>query len=137
MTNAEKLHGCKPDLVRKVTAVIEDLKGHGYNLRVVEGMRSEAQAAANWAKGRKQLASGEWVIVNPKAVVTKRRRSRHCDGEAADLVAVDKGGRPIWDDKSPVWKLIGRSAKAHGLDGGYQWGWDLGHVELPEGGKTA
>jgi hypothetical protein len=130
MTNEAKLAGCDPDLVRKVLAVIRDVAAHGYDVRVAEGLRSRAQAAANWRKGR-AFRDGQWVVVNEKAIVTRTQHSKHCTGKAADLAAYDGAGRYIKDGEHPAYTLIGRAAKAHGLNGGYQWGWDQGHVELP------
>lgn len=126
----KRLEGCHPDLIRKVGGIIADLKGHGYNVAVVEGVRTRARQLALWRKGRVP----RW---NKKLQVTWTLNSRHFRqrdgyGHAADLAFIDKG-KFSWDAALP-WYLIGRSAEAHGL----KWGvifkdgrrGDLGHVEL-------
>lgn len=117
----KRLKGCHPDLIRKVTAIVVLVEQQGYRLMVTEGKRSYARQLALYAQGR----------TKPGPKVTWTMKSNHLTGKAADLVFLDKEGRPSWSEKHP-WHLIGKAAKHFGLT----WGGDFKtpdrpHVELP------
>lgn len=121
MTPTERLKGCKPALVRKVSAVIRDLAGHGISAVVIEGKRTAARQRELYAQGR----------TTPGPIVTKTLKSKHIEGKAADIWFVVKG-KVTCKVPARYWELLARSARAHELTTGVDWGWDKAHVELKE-----
>lgn len=122
----ERLKGCHPDLVRKVKAVVQDLQGHGLRPVVVEGLRTPERQAALYAQGR----------TTPGKIVTNTLRSRHLNGEAADIAWLDKRGRPTWNAPAAHWDLLGSAAEAHNLEWGGRWTMrDMPHMQLKRGRK--
>jgi hypothetical protein len=102
----------KPDLKRKVEAILSDLRGHGLNPRVFETLRSAKRQT--------------WMLVEGHSWVA---HSRHQDGEACDIISADAG----WGDPA-FFKLLKSSALAHGLrdyKGGRSFQGDACHVQLP------
>jgi len=118
---------------RKLEAVIRDLAGHGIKAFVTDGFRSVERQQWLWAQGRTRKGP----------VVTKcdgvRRKSAHQSGYAADIAF--RGAKLYPPGDSPVWELLGSSAKAHELSWGGTWKFkDRPHIELPSrvrGGNAA
>lgn len=110
-----------PQFRRKVEAVLSDLCGHGHRPRIQEGYRTRQQQERKIAEGTSLLK--HWW------------QSKHCRGEAADIIddgilyQVGHAGFKLFR------KHLGSSAKAHGLGWGGLWRrygkWgDWGHIEL-------
>lgn len=134
--------GVNTTLAAKVKAVLSDVRGHGKQVLITEVLRSADRQRFLYAKGRTDLqlknrgytpaaiakARGEGAKATDHQV-TWSLKSRHIEGEAADLVPV-RNGQPDWGD-SETYALIGSSAKAHELDWGGTWkSKDMPHVQL-------
>jgi peptidoglycan LD-endopeptidase CwlK len=131
MSEIRKLAGVHPTLVEKVTRILYALAELGHPMLVTDGLRTDAEQVALYAKGR--TAPGP-KVTNADGV---RRRSNHQAKADGHGYAVDccflVDGNPSWDDAHP-WRLYGEAAKALGL----RWGGefvglvDRPHIELPE-----
>jgi len=90
----------------------------GIEIRVVQALRSWAEQAALYAKGRD--ANGN--IVDKSQVVTNARPgySYHNFGLAVDVAPFD-GGIPDWNANHPVWKRIVQVGTSLGLAAGAEW----------------
>lgn len=91
-----------------------------FDVRVVQALRSWNDQAALYAKGRKQEAWGTWVIVDPKAIVTKcvPGNSWHNFGLAVDLCPDDPaipGYQADWNAAHPTWKRMEDAGRACGF----------------------
>ncbi len=116
----DKLEGLKPEFKRKIVAVLADLRGHGLDPWVFEGLRTAERQAYLYSLGRRGK-KGE-------KPVTYRQHSRHQDGVAADIISATK----LWNPEPLFWELLGRSCHAHGLVWGGEWRMrDLPHCEMP------
>lgn len=117
-----KWAGVDPLLREKLEPVYKQLKEEGYDIRLVEGLRSQKRQA-------ELLASGTGVTG------VGAGRSCHNWGLAVDS-AVFINGKPSWDLKNPLvvkgYKRYGELAKLAGLNWGGDWvdPVDLPHVEL-------
>lgn len=128
-SSQKRLAKVHPELAARVTLVIEELAAKGYDVRVVQGLRTYAEQDGLYAQGR----------TKPGQRVTNARGgySNHNFGLAADLCPfID--GEPAWD-RSDLFDLIGQTAVKHRLDWGGTWKKfvDKPHVELPTGLKVA
>lgn len=84
MTGIEliRLHELHPVMRRPLQLVLVQgnaaLASDGLEFYLIECARSPEEAAANWAKGRRQLPDGSWEITDPDAIVTKTQHgSKH------------------------------------------------------------
>lgn len=93
----------------------------GIFLRVTHTLRTMDEQLHLYAKGR-ALREGVWVLVDPRAVVTKAKpgQSAHNFGLAFDIAF--NGADPYPDERDPRWELIGLIGAEVGLD----WGGPLG-----------
>lgn len=135
----DKLVGVHPLLVGAVGRILHAMDILGYPMVVTDGVRTEQEQAALYAKGR--TAPGR-IVTNAKG--TPDSRSNHqvkADGfgHAVDccfLIDADRDGEvddPTWDDARP-WALYGAMARALGLKWGGDWPThktDRPHVERP------
>lgn len=127
----KKLH---PGFGELILTLLLKVKEAGYNVKVVEGVRSMAKQASLYAKGR----------TAPGKIVTKAKAgdSHHNYNLAVDLCLnspVLEGGKLThYPDKHPVWNAIGKAAKELGLEWGGDWKQivDRPHVQLPIDLKT-
>lgn len=128
----DKLAGVHPTLIVAVTKILNAMAALGYPMRVTDGMRTQAEQAALYAKGR--TAPGA-VVTNADGLLKKSNHQTHADGwgHAVDCCfLVD--GKPSWASDLP-WELYGHLAKFLGLE----WGGDFHsitdrpHIELPNG----
>ncbi len=92
-----------PILRERLAAVLRDLgpalRPDGLEAYLAEAWRSDAQAAINWAKGRRQLPDGSWVVVKRQAIITWTQHTKHNRNPAlaADVWIRDRGThRPYW-----------------------------------------
>jgi peptidoglycan L-alanyl-D-glutamate endopeptidase CwlK len=102
------------DKVRQLVSMLD------FDVRVVQGLRSWNDQADLWAKGRALDAGGIWVIVNPKAIVTKcvPGNSWHNFGLAVDLCPDDPtipGYQADWNAAHPTWKRMEDAGLATGF----------------------
>ncbi len=118
----DRLKGCDPAFVAKLTQLFEAMEARDHDLFVVEGFRSQARQVALYAQGR--TTTGH-IVTNCDGVATK---SSHQSGLAADVAFATE---TPFDNKNP-WTLLGETAEGLGL----RWGGrfklvDLDHVEMP------
>lgn len=105
-----------PDLSAKITQLAEMMELAGEPIQVVQGLRSWAQQAALYAKGRTQ--SGDIVTNAPAG------HSWHEFGMACDVCPESLLSLPNWSPGSPVWNDLGAKGKSLGL----YWGGDFVHI---------
>jgi hypothetical protein len=87
-------------------------------IRVVQGLRSSAEQAAEWAKGRDVNGN----IINESEVVTHAPpgHSWHEFGLAVDVAPFDEG-IPDWNRAHPAWGRIVAVGESLGLTAGAEW----------------
>jgi peptidoglycan LD-endopeptidase CwlK len=129
MATKDKLNGVHPDLVTKITKVHQAMGILGFPMIVTDGLRTDIEQAALYAKGR--TTPGK-IVTNADGVKNKSNHQAKADGFGH---AVDScfmvNGKPSWDEKLP-WNTFGACAKAVGLVWGGDWKFkDKPHVELP------
>ena len=94
--------------------LIAACKAAGIPLAIIDTLRTEAEHAANLAKGV------SWV-----------KRSKHMDGLAIDVCPQVLLREKGWAPASPLWTTIGVIGESLGLRWGGRWRVkDLGHFEL-------
>lgn len=120
--DAPQWDGVQPELRSTLERIALQMKGEGYDLRLMEGYRSEQRQAA-------LLASQTGVTqVGPGS-------SCHNHGWAADMV-IYKRGRPSWDLRDEQvrqgYQRFGELAQQAGLRWGGAWKsfQDMPHVEM-------
>lgn len=130
MTTEQRLAGCHPELVKKVKAVLAEMKSLGHPMIVIDGLRTTAQQQALYAQGRTKSGN---IVTNADGVRTRSNHQAHTDGfgHAADCCFVVKG-RPSWDIHNP-WSAYGERCVNHHLmwGGNFHTIHDLPHCELP------
>lgn len=137
--------GVNAIFARKAQAVLDDIKGHGYDIRPTEVLRSRSKQRKLYAKGRTdaQLKKAGYTddeissirkagYKATDATVTKTLSSKHIEGTAMDVAFYDDNGKPIWNTTYSGWKIYGKACKAHNLVWGGEWKsfCDLPHCEL-------
>lgn len=137
MRNVLDLHAADPrgrldnpnlnqEVANRVTAVIEQARREGMNMRVDTAYRSFPEQDALYAQGR----------TAPGNRVTNARggQSWHNYGVAVDVVFNDANGQPSWAETNN-WDRYGQIAVSHGLEWGGNWQGlvDRPHVEYHPG----
>ena len=126
--------GVHPILVSKVGELIRQMAEIGHPVRVAQGLRTQLQQAALYAKGRTEKGP---KVTNCDGYVKKSNHQSKADGygHAVDLCFVSP--EPFAEEHP--WAEMGARAKALGLEWGGDWTSfpDRPHVELPAlGGET-
>ncbi len=100
-----------------------------YPLKEVETFRTEEQQLVYYMKGRKKNSSGDWIMVQPKLVVTRcpPGYSWHNYGLAIDVAF--EGDDPYLEDAAPeecevVWEAFGSEM----VEAGLVWGGHFTHI---------
>ncbi len=112
-----------PAMQPKASALIQDVneavRTQGLHLVILCTRRTQAEQDALYAQGR----------TTPGHVVTWiRNNDPHVEGRAMDVCFARADGSLDWEGP---WELIGKSAHAHDLRWGGDWGVrDLDHVQL-------
>ncbi len=125
----KKLRSMHPDLRRKVEAVLQALKGRGFQPTVFYGWRSVAVQMQLYFKGNSK-------------VKFSFHNAQHPDGtpnaHAADIVDCRFGWAPE-AEQTGFWKALGQEAKKQGLVWGGDWVTfrDWAHVQLVPNGELA
>ena len=129
----DRLAGVHPVLVRRVGAILEAMNVLGFPMMVTDGVRTQAQQQALYAKGR--TVPGK-KVTNVDGVRVQSNHQPKADGygHAVDCCFLDERGKPSWAASHP-WRLYGEMAKASGLVWGGDWKSlvDKPHIELPKG----
>ncbi len=98
---------------------------HDIHLTVTQGYRSDEQQAELYEQGRSK----------PGRIVTwaKAGESNHNHRKAFDVAILDDSGLPTWPEDNDLWKKIGDTGMAMGLNWGGVWSnRDLPHFETKE-----
>lgn len=134
----------------KAQAVLNDVSGHGYDIRPTQVLRSRTEQRKLYAKGRTnaQLKKAGFTddeiskyrkakSLATDARVTNVLMSKHIEGTAMDVAFYDDNGKPIWNTEYEGWAIYGLACKAHKLTWGGTWKMkDLPHCELSGKSKT-
>ena len=128
MARISRLATVRPELADAALRVAyRALREHGIRILWTQGIRSDEEQAALFAKGR--TAPGQIVTYAATADSTPHGR-----GAALDF-AVTLGGKPAWDAAAlPLYDLVGAIAKQEGLEWGGDWPppkTDKPHLQLP------
>lgn len=105
-----------PELSSKAHQLAEMMELAGQPIQVVQGLRSWAQQAALYAKGRTQPGD---IVTNAPA-----GHSWHEFGMAIDVCPESLLTTPGWEPNSPIWPDLGSKGKSLGL----MWGGDFIHI---------
>lgn len=125
-----KLLGIHPSLIERVGRILDAMAALGHPMCVTDGVRTTAQQAALYAKGR--TAPGA-IVTYADGVTKTSNHQPKADGygyavDCAFLV----NGKPSWDVSLP-WAAYGALAQAVGLTWGGAWAkklHDYPHIEL-------
>lgn len=110
-----------PDFVDRVNGMIEQLRGEGFDVRVIAGFRSFAEQQQRYDQGRQ--------TPGPIETDFQGGHSWHNYGLAVDIALNDDDGSPAWpEDSSPFWQRLGDVAVVHGTTWGGLRGYPP-HVE--------
>jgi peptidoglycan LD-endopeptidase CwlK len=133
-----KLSGVHPELRIRVWRIVMAMGVLGFRMMVTDGVRSDAEQAALYKKGRRGV-KGEAIVTHCDGVTHRSNHqprvapSRFAGYAAAvDMTFVDADLKPSWEEHWP-WELYGRVAKSQGLVWGGDWPTtkrDKPHVEL-------
>ncbi|MGH1483135.1 MAG: peptidoglycan-binding protein [Geminicoccales bacterium] len=117
-----------PDFVKRVNAMIGQLRGEGFDIRLMAGFRTFSEQQIRFEQGR--TTSG--LTMTDRAA----GHSWHNYGLAIDAALNDDEGNPAWpEDSSAFWQRLGDVALAHGCLWGGTFGYPS-HVEYhPQCGK--
>ncbi len=105
--------------------VLSNLEARHQRFYAISGKRSLDEQKAAWARGRKEVAPGQWVVADEQKVVTNARPglSAHnyaiagdaCRDKDRDL----KGLQPDWS--LPDYEVYAEECRRIGLDAAYYW----------------
>ena len=125
-----------PELQPLATQFIADCKSAGYDVIIVQTLRTFAEQDALYAQGR----NDQGQVVNWRKVVTHARGgySWHNYGRAFDAVPLKPGDPTVvwWDAPQSVWSQLGAIGENLGLTWGGRWAepkTDLDQWELTDG----
>jgi peptidoglycan L-alanyl-D-glutamate endopeptidase CwlK len=112
MINSRNLDDLAPPVKQRAQAFLEAAKAEGVDLLVTSTHRDNECQAALYAQGR----------TTPGKIVTKAKpgQSWHNHRCALDVVAL-VNGKPVWDNKDPIWQKIGKIGKSCGLEWAGDW----------------
>ena len=112
MINSRKVFDLHPKVATMAMMFIAECKAEGIDLVITSTFRDNESQDALYAQGR----------TAPGRIVTKAKggQSYHNYRVAFDVVPL-LNGKPIWNDKDPVWQVIGKIGKACGLEWAGDW----------------
>lgn len=140
-----------PVFERKMKAVLKDIRGKQIGEFTGEWLVTEAYRSVERQRylfsigmSQKKLVALGFTVEEiqkyrkqgSKATgsrVTKTLSSKHIKGIACDIAPI-RGDAIWWSAPNEVWAIIGKAAKAHGLEWGGSWSSivDKPHVQMPE-----
>jgi len=104
----------RPTFAYRLGRLVQACEDHGYEVRLVEGYRTQQRQSYLYSIGR--------TVDRHKPVVTDTLRSKHSVGEAMDICERRRG----YSDAG-FFRFVAEAAKRYGLK---TLPWDKGHVEL-------
>ena len=121
-----------PELVARITRVLDALSALGFPMRITDGVRTMEQQAAIYAQGR--TTPGR-IVTYADGVTHRSNHQVKADGygHAVDCAFVGSDGDPSWAESWP-WNAYGACVVAVGLTWGGNWRGkkrDRPHCELP------
>ena len=123
-SSRRRLAQIHPTLAARIQTLLDNLTQLGFQVEVVQGLRTFAEQDALFAQGR----------TRPGMIVTRARggQSNHNYGLAVDLVPFNNG-QPNWQAPMGTWMTIGSEAHKLGLEWGGDWKKfvDKPHIQLP------
>lgn len=124
VNSEKKLFQVHPELARRVYAVVEAMQKKGYDIRVVQGLRTFVEQDILFQQGRTRKG--------PKVTNARGGQSNHNYGLAVDLCPF-KNNKPDWNDETGF-DLIGQESQKRSLNWGGSWPKfpDRPHVQLKE-----
>lgn len=133
-----KLSGVHPELRIRVWRIIMAMGVLGFRMMVTDGVRTDADQAALFKKGRRGV-EGEKIVTHIDGTTRRSNHQARATGRfagygcAVDMAFVGADLKPSWAETWP-WDLYGRMAKGQGLIWGGDWPTlrDKPHVELFE-----
>ena len=127
--DAEKVVGCHPELVDKISKVIDAMTVLGFPMMVTDGIRTQQAQQQLYAQGRTKPGA---IVTHADGVTKHSNHQVKADtfGHAVDCCFV-VDGKPSWDARLP-WRCYGACVEALGLKWGGAWTSlvDLPHAEL-------
>lgn len=130
--SAERLEKVHPELKKRVTQLLFNLQNLGMNVRVVQGLRTFAEQDKLFNQpwdGKDNDGDGRIDEPDEKVTNAGGGQSRHNFGLATDLCPFTNG-KADWNN-TKAFQIIGREAKALGLEWGGDWKFkDRPHVQL-------
>lgn len=125
----QRLHGVHPQLVGRVVRLLAAMEMRGAPMCVTDGVRTAAQQAALYAKGR--TAPGPRVTnADGVHILSNHQVKPDGYGHAVDCAFL-VNGHPSWDARHP-WDAYGALAQSLDLEWGGTWKFiDLPHIQLP------
>lgn len=125
----------RPEIRPQVDAFLDACAQEGIDVLVTCTLRSNADQAALYAKGRTVAPIGRRFVVTD----APPGQSAHNYGLAIDVVPM-VNGKPDWNGADPVWQRIGQLGQLSGL----QWAGEPGfpfpeepHFQHPDWRKVA
>jgi peptidoglycan LD-endopeptidase CwlK len=122
----DRLLGVHPDLIARITRILDEMAALGHPMFVVMGVRTVAQQQALYAQGRS--APGH-VVTMKDGVRHRSNHQPHADGlgHAVDCAFLN----PDPFGSSQPWETYGQKVEAAGLTWGGRWKMvDCPHAEL-------
>jgi len=101
---------------------VQKCKEHGIELLVYCTYRSPEEQMHLYMRGRKYDENKRIIVEDRSRVVTYAQPwgSFHQYRLAYDCVPLDYG-KPVWDDKHPIWQVVGQLGESVGLEWGGHW----------------
>lgn len=129
--NAKKLSKVHPHVARLASLFIERCAGVGVDIKITHGLRTFAEQADLYAKGR--LTAGK-IVTNAGAGY-----SYHNYGLAIDFVPINKKGQAVWSSVDERWDIAIGIAEEAGFQSGSKFTTlkDLPHLQYTLGYKVA
>lgn len=112
MINSRNLHDLLEPVQRRAEAMLKECRACGIDILITSTYRDHASQAALYAQGR----------TTPGNIVTNAKpgQSWHNWRCAFDVVPM-RAGKPVWDDKDPIWQQVGKIGEACGLEWAGRW----------------
>ncbi|MDQ3748003.1 MAG: M15 family metallopeptidase [Acidobacteriota bacterium] len=120
--NGQRLARVHPTLAKRSNELIALAKAEGFELLIVQGLRTFAEQDAIYAQGRSRKGK---IVTNARG-----GQSNHCYGASVDFLFITDG-IPDWTEE--LYRNLGDWTTKVGLDWGGRWRTyiDLPHCELP------
>lgn len=114
-----------PDVAERWLAVREEFWDvHNLQLRVSQALRTFQEQWAIYAQGRRKNEACQWIVVDPKKVVTNAKGGESLHNYGLALDSAFMGDDPFLDKSSDavlLWVEYGKICEKNGLEWGGRW----------------